>query len=137
MSRVLVVANRLPVTIKVSPGGDVTLGLSSGGLVSALLGTRSELEFLWIGWPGQTLPLSHEAEIVEKLRKEHGCVPVLLPQQLAEAHYNGVSNGEGGEGGERRRGRAGIVRCAAASTAEGDNNPPCEMGSCISPARII
>ena len=28
--------------------------MSSGGLVSALSGTKKQMEFTWIGWPGES-----------------------------------------------------------------------------------
>lgn len=53
-ARLLVVSNRLPVTIKGNPGNEQgwTYHLSSGGLVSALSGLKKLMSFLWIGWPG-------------------------------------------------------------------------------------
>jgi hypothetical protein len=75
--RLIVVSNRLPVTIKkdasgkytykVSLGSDIrlnethnrTLQMSSGGLVSALSGCKKTMSFTWIGWPGQDVSLAH------------------------------------------------------------------------------
>lgn len=63
-ARLLVVSNRLPVTIKkaeasrdgdqggTKPTPDWTYIVSSGGLVSALSGVKKQMSFLWIGWPG-------------------------------------------------------------------------------------
>lgn len=55
-SRLLVVSNRLPVTIKQEENAagekDWKFSLSSGGLVSALSGVKKQMPFLWIGWPG-------------------------------------------------------------------------------------
>lgn len=53
--RLLVVSNRLPVTIKrVSDAPDAPWAYSpsSGGLVAALSGLKKMLSFTWIGWPG-------------------------------------------------------------------------------------
>lgn len=63
-TRLLVVSNRLPVTIKRNSKENEegwTFELSSGGLVSALSGLKKLMSFLWIGWPGITcsLPLMH------------------------------------------------------------------------------
>lgn len=41
--KVLVVSNRLPVTIKRLPGGSYDYSMSSGGLVTALQGLKSQL----------------------------------------------------------------------------------------------
>jgi trehalose-6-phosphate synthase len=53
--RLLVVSNRLPMTIKKNPeAGDNPWKYepSSGGLVSALSGLKKLMSFIWIGWPG-------------------------------------------------------------------------------------
>lgn len=52
VTRLLVVSNRLPVTIT-KTNGDYSLKMSSGGLVSALSGCKKMMTFTWIGWPGQ------------------------------------------------------------------------------------
>lgn len=51
--RLIVVSNRLPVTIKKDASGKYTYKMSSGGLVSALSGCKKTMQFTWIGWPGQ------------------------------------------------------------------------------------
>lgn len=52
--RLLVVSNRLPVTItKDKESGEYTFKMSSGGLVSALSGLKKMMSFTWIGWPGK------------------------------------------------------------------------------------
>ena len=51
--RLIVVSNRLPVTIKRGDDGEWTFSMSSGGLVSALSGCKKQMDFTWIGWPGQ------------------------------------------------------------------------------------
>lgn len=51
--RLIVVSNRLPVTIKRGNDGEWNFSMSSGGLVSALSGCKSQMDFTWIGWPGE------------------------------------------------------------------------------------
>lgn len=52
--RLIIVSNRLPVTIKKDPAtGEYGYKMSSGGLVSALSGCKKTMNFTWIGWPGQ------------------------------------------------------------------------------------
>ncbi|KAI8854492.1 glycosyltransferase family 20-domain-containing protein [Chytridium lagenaria] len=60
--RLLVVSNRLPITIKKSSDNEWNLSMSSGGLVSALLNT------------------------------EYSAVPVYISDATADMHYNGFSN---------------------------------------------
>ena len=49
MTRLLVVSNRLPVTVK-KEDGKWTYQMSSGGLVTALNGLKQEMTFTWIGF---------------------------------------------------------------------------------------
>ena len=51
--RLIVVSNRLPITITQDPASkEWDYKMSSGGLVSALSGLQKEMTFTWIGWPG-------------------------------------------------------------------------------------
>lgn len=51
----LVISNRLPVTIKRRENGEYDFTMSSGGLVSALSGLKKSTTFTWFGWPGMIL----------------------------------------------------------------------------------
>jgi trehalose-6-phosphate synthase len=52
--RLLVVSNRLPVTVnKDKESGEYDFKMSSGGLVAALSGLKKMMSFTWIGWPGK------------------------------------------------------------------------------------
>lgn len=53
--RLLVVANRLPVSAVREGVDSYHLEISVGGLVSALLGVK-EFDTRWIGWPGVNVP---------------------------------------------------------------------------------
>lgn len=91
--RLIIVSNRLPVTIKKDPAtGEYGYKMSSGGLVSALSGCKKTMNFTWIGWPGQDIPLKDRAEVNNRLLTEFQCYPVYLSDELAEKHYNGFSN---------------------------------------------
>ncbi|WFD42634.1 hypothetical protein MPSI1_001280 [Malassezia psittaci] len=92
--RLVVVSNRLPVTITADPSvpGGYVFSKSSGGLVSALRGIKTCMNFTWIGWPGISVPPSSIPYIETTLREEYHCTPVWLPDVLAERHYNGFSN---------------------------------------------
>jgi trehalose-6-phosphate synthase len=50
-STILVVSNRLPITISKSEAG-YSYEMSSGGLVTALNAVKKLIKFTWIGWPG-------------------------------------------------------------------------------------
>ncbi|KAJ1916209.1 Trehalose-6-P synthase/phosphatase complex synthase subunit [Mycoemilia scoparia] len=90
-SRLIVVSNRLPVTLSKTDGGKWAVKLSSGGLVSALSGLKKEMSFTWVGWPGLDFPMSERPQIHD-LMAENSCVPVFLDNETAELHYNGFSN---------------------------------------------
>ncbi|KAJ3374487.1 Trehalose-6-P synthase/phosphatase complex synthase subunit [Allomyces arbusculus] len=92
-ARLLVVSNRLPVTLaQDATTGSWTARMSSGGLVSALSGLKKDMAFTWIGWPGKDFPADDQVRIADMLARVHRCVPVFLPDDIADAHYNGFSN---------------------------------------------
>lgn len=91
--RVIIVANRLPITAsRDDKTGEWSFRMSSGGLVTALAGTREDLNALWIGWLGQEVPKEEQEMIAAKLLSEYNAVPVFLSDDLASKYYNGFSN---------------------------------------------
>ncbi|KAH9463120.1 hypothetical protein MJO28_008750 [Puccinia striiformis f. sp. tritici] len=96
-SRLIVVSNRLPITITPHTSSDLksssySFKMSSGGLVSALSGCKKQMTFSWIGWTGLDIPDHDKVEIQDKLSTEYSCKPVWLSDDLADKHYNGFSN---------------------------------------------
>ena len=51
MSRILLVSNRLPITVTAANGQGVVTR-SAGGLAGALSSVHEQADSLWIGWPG-------------------------------------------------------------------------------------
>ncbi|KAJ3145866.1 Trehalose-6-P synthase/phosphatase complex synthase subunit [Geranomyces michiganensis] len=94
MSRLIVISNRLPVTIKPAADGKEgwSFTMSSGGLVSALSGLAKEMKFTWIGWPGLDVPKDQQADMKAQLLEQHSCAPVFISDEVADMHYNGFSN---------------------------------------------
>jgi trehalose-6-phosphate synthase len=91
--RLLVVSNRLPVTItKDGSSGNYQYKMSSGGLVSALSGLKRMMKFTWIGWPGINIPEQDRALVTKELMENHSCLPVFIDDEIADMHYNGFSN---------------------------------------------
>ncbi|ODV69917.1 alpha,alpha-trehalose-phosphate synthase [Hyphopichia burtonii NRRL Y-1933] len=90
--KVLVVSNRLPVTIKRSPDGLYDYSMSSGGLVTALQGLKKSTEFQWLGWPGLELPIDEQARVNKDLMDKFKCTAIFLSDMIADLHYNGFSN---------------------------------------------
>ncbi|KAG8940975.1 Trehalose-6-P synthase/phosphatase complex synthase subunit, partial [Tulasnella sp. 419] len=90
--RLIVVSNRLPVTISKDAKGEYHFKMSSGGLVSALSGCKKFMTFTWIGWPGFFIPPEDRHIVDKRLEEEFSCQAVYLTDDIAERHYNGFSN---------------------------------------------
>lgn len=90
--KVLVVSNRLPVTIKRSSNGDYDYTMSSGGLVTALQGLKKTTEFQWLGWPGLEIPADEQQRVNDDLINKFKCTAVFISDTVADLHYNGFSN---------------------------------------------
>lgn len=96
-TRIVVVSNRLPVTLHPERQPPHDVEQSSGGLASALRRVAETYdELLWIGWPGCFIssPADEEAW-TRRLREESSTIkmtPVWLTQSEVEDFYNGYSN---------------------------------------------
>ena len=90
--RLLLISNRLPITIKRSDEGEYNFSMSSGGLVSGLSGLSKNTQFKWYGWPGTAPPENEIDHVKERLLKEYNAVPIFMDEDLSERHYNGFSN---------------------------------------------
>lgn len=90
--RLLLVSNRLPITIKRSEEGHYEFAMSSGGLVSGLSGLSKTTKFQWYGWPGLQVPRSEVAMLNKRLNEEFSATPVFMDDELSDRHYNGFSN---------------------------------------------
>ncbi|KAJ9650356.1 hypothetical protein H2198_010339 [Neophaeococcomyces mojaviensis] len=90
--RVLVVANRLPMTIKPKDDGEFEYSISSGGLVAGMKGLAKVVDFKWFGWPGIDIHRNDKDKVRLHLADNFNAVPIFLSKDLAEKHYNGFSN---------------------------------------------
>ena len=90
-SRLVVVSNRLPFSVKPGDAGYQFL-MSSGGLVSAMLGVIDDDAMTWLGWPGIAADDDMEQATIRSQLAEHKCVPVFLDQHTADGYYNGFCN---------------------------------------------
>eukprot|EP01050_Picozoa_sp_SAG11_P005284 SAG11_NODE_366_length_10128_cov_4.162030_1_plen_1163_part_00 len=92
-ARLLIVSNRLPISITQDSDGSVSWFKSSGGLVEALASiSELDLPMCWIGWPGDEVDYEKQYEIKKQLIEESGYVPVFLTRDHEEFHYNGFCN---------------------------------------------
>ena len=90
--RLLLVSNRLPVSIKRSAPYNYTFTQGSGGLVTGLSGLSQSTQFKWYGWPGLEIPSAEHSELSDRLKDEFGAVPVFLEDGLADLYYNGFAS---------------------------------------------
>lgn len=91
-SRLLIVSNRLPITIRRSEGGKYEFSMSSGGLVTGLSGLSKTTTYEWYGWPGLEVPEDEIPSVKQRLKDEFNATPVFMDDMLADQHYNGFSS---------------------------------------------
>jgi trehalose 6-phosphate synthase len=92
-NKLLLISNRLPITIKKDKEtGKYNMSGSSGGLVTGLSGMTKTTDFLWYGWPGLEVAEDQVESFKTNLREEYNSIPVFLDDKLADKHYNGMSS---------------------------------------------
>ena len=91
-NRLLIVSNRLPVTVK-SERGKISVTKSIGGLATGLRGPHESGESLWVGWPGEVSRLDSQRVYLEKKLSDLRAVPVYLTQSEINRYYEAFSNG--------------------------------------------
>jgi trehalose 6-phosphate synthase len=90
--RLLLISNRLPITIKRSEDGQYTFSMSSGGLVTGLSGLSKTTSFQWYGWPGLEVPEAEAGPMRQQLKEKYNAIPVFVDDDLADRHYNGFAS---------------------------------------------
>ena len=92
MQRLLIVSNRLPVSVEKRRRG-LRFEPSIGGLATGLKSFYKSYNGTWIGWPGISLEkiLEEKQEIATTLLSE-SCYPVFLSQHDIEDYYHGFCN---------------------------------------------
>ena len=91
--RLIVVSNRLPVTLR-RHGDGWKVAASSGGLVTAMEPILNRSEGLWIGWPGDSAMLgdSRRQEAIDEWARREKYIIADIPQKTVELFYEGYSN---------------------------------------------
>ncbi|XP_055346899.1 uncharacterized protein LOC129594290 isoform X2 [Paramacrobiotus metropolitanus] len=90
----IIVSNRLPVSVKKAESGKLDIYPSVGGLATGLSSYTKNAENKWIGWPGipsNDLSEEERRHISDELQK-YNCYPVFLSQDQLNDFYNGYSN---------------------------------------------
>ncbi|MEM8892390.1 MAG: bifunctional alpha,alpha-trehalose-phosphate synthase (UDP-forming)/trehalose-phosphatase, partial [Bacteroidota bacterium] len=91
MARIIIVSNRLPVTID-RKEGQLIYYPSAGGLATGLNSLDKSIEKLWIGWPGKAVEDGYERDTISLQFQQDDMYPVFLSQQDVELFYEGFSN---------------------------------------------
>ncbi len=93
MKKLIIVSNRLPITVK-EENKELSFEPSVGGLATGLNSLKTDFEKCWIGWPG----INHEnrtgkeIEGIEKKLINDNFHPVFLTQKEVESYYQGFCN---------------------------------------------
>ncbi len=93
MKRLLIVSNRLPISIA-RQKGEFSFQRSAGGLATGVGSFYKSYESLWIGWPGVNVRKNNRQEkddIREALGTEQ-CYPVFLTPYDMKNYYDGFCN---------------------------------------------
>jgi len=94
MSRIVIISNRLPVTVKRN-GKNLEYIESIGGLTTGLKSYHEQADSIWAGWPGisdEDISAREKKNIEKKLKEDYKCVPVFLSQDEIDQYYYGFCN---------------------------------------------
>jgi len=90
MSRLILVANRLPVSVDLA-SDQVNIQPSNGGLATGMRGLSKAEQTSWVGWPGG-MPNDEQRTILDAKLAEYSASPVYLSPQESARFYEGMSN---------------------------------------------
>ncbi len=91
MARLMIVSNRLPITID-KKDGELFYHPSAGGLATGLNSLDQDMDKVWIGWPGKTIRDEAEKRSIEKQLHKDDIIPVFLSRKEKLLYYEGFSN---------------------------------------------
>ena len=99
-ARLLIVANRLPVTLTVEDDGSIRWAKSSGGLAEAIecllraqeRDSGESMQLAWIGWLGDEVDYEKQTALKTQMFSESSYMPVFLTTEQADLYYNGFCN---------------------------------------------
>jgi len=92
MAKLIIVSNRLPITIT-KRGSTLKMQSSVGGLATGLNTFHKSYKSLWIGWPGYVVSKdAKEKALVKRKLVDKGCYPVFLSNYDIQNYYNGFCN---------------------------------------------
>ncbi|MDH4202437.1 MAG: trehalose-6-phosphate synthase [Phycisphaerae bacterium] len=91
MSRLIIVSNRLPVSVSRGNNDEINYHQSVGGVATGIASLADTKDRLWFGWPGLAddyLTPDNKYHIQMGL-KEKGCHPVHLSSKDITGFYSG------------------------------------------------
>ena len=91
MARLVIISNRLPLTIE-RKDGELCYHPSAGGLATGLDSLDTTIEKLWIGWVGMPIKSEKEKELITEDLSKDGLIPVFLSKEEISLFYEGFSN---------------------------------------------
>lgn len=94
MRRLIIVSNRLPVTVE-KRKGELTFKGSVGGVATGLGAFHKTHESIWVGWaevPTARVSAEERENIRTRLAEQHACVPVFLTTEDVRDFYYSFSN---------------------------------------------
>ncbi|PPK86650.1 trehalose 6-phosphate synthase/phosphatase [Neolewinella xylanilytica] len=91
MSRLVIISNRLPITVN-RTDGELHYHPSAGGLATGLNSLDDSYNKIWIGWPGQDITNEWEREAIRNDLMKRSLVPVFLTEREIDLYYEGYSN---------------------------------------------
>lgn len=95
VQRLILIANRLPVTVEVKKSGEILYVPSVGGLATGLSSLKGRYECIWVGFSGVSVDSREKIKmgpIDNSLINEHNSNPVPLTHQDVRLYYNGFAN---------------------------------------------
>ncbi|MFT8331808.1 trehalose-phosphatase [Bifidobacterium psychraerophilum] len=95
MGRLIIVSNRLPMSLDVSDDGSYSLRQNVGGLATAIGPYhKTHKDSVWVGWSGVD-PGQYSDEEIDLIREQYEsrrCVPIFLSKEEVDGYYAGFSN---------------------------------------------
>ncbi len=93
MSRVIIISNRLPISIAKKETGGYQFSQSVGGLSTGLSSISEKYETHWIGSVGLIPEQESEKQAIAAHLQKERMSPIFLPTVLYELFYDGFCNG--------------------------------------------
>jgi len=92
LGRIVIVSNRLPITIQ-KRKGKLNYYQSAGGLATGLSSFCKSPDCMWIGWPGFTSDVESDKIDIKKNLLSKNMYPVFLSKSDVKKYYEGFCNG--------------------------------------------